>query len=530
MRFLNYCFIIFSLFVSSTLFAHTYQGKLEVVVFDYFDKNTSQIKYKLHKAGEVYELKLPDTVDKSDLLHGTQVIVEGREIKSLKEKVIQVKTISLENKKSDINKLSMTGTRNLLVLLVNFNNMRATDTVSVGIVDLILYTGHRSLLQNIRQSSFGGLNFERDTNKDGQPDIHAVNLNYDANGCDPHDWATRARQAAAQMGINISLYQHIMYVLPQNVQCSWAGIAYLGCQSPFCYSWVRAYNPNNVYSQLIYIHELGHNLGMGHSATDINNDDTNINEYGDSACFMGVGGGQYLKELNAPHRDRLHWFDNLPNNIKTIKTSGEYILHPLEAGVNGTGYLVLKIKRNASDTYYLSYRKDMGAFGIGTPNYLDRVSVHKVRAGIVSTFFIKALDNGEKFIDEKNNISVEVLDAGSDTARVYVRLEQDMPQLDNCIYSYTRKQLGCYADGGGLLRLGNPSTIYRKYIGANCIYKDKVYNIPGTSFMSDTTYVTDKNLSPLVIGCEVMLCNNSLCNDLTSTLQTINYASLKINS
>lgn len=526
MRYTRCLSLIFSLFVAPILFAHTYKGELEVLVFDYFDKKTSKTIYKLHEAGEIYVLKLPQSVDKSNLLHGSQVIVKGREILSLQDKSIQVDTIVVNNKNVKVDKLNMTGTRNILALLVDFNNMRATDTVSIEDVDSILYTGVRSMLNNIQQSSLGQLNFERDSNKNGLPDIYVVNLNYDGFGCRQNDWANHAKQAAVQMGIDLSIYQHIMYVLPQNVDCSWGGLANLGCRNSNCDSWVRAYDPSLVYSQLIYVHELGHNLGMGHSSKDINNDDTNDEEYGDAACFMGVGDGKYLKELNAPHRDQLHWFDNLPDNMKIIEKNGEYVIHPLESGINGMNKLILKIRRNTTDTYYLSYRKDVGVFGFGAPDYLNKVSVHKRLGTFWNTYFIKAMDKDESFIDEENNIYVKVLDTGGNTARVYVDMEANIPKLNLCIYSLTKSRLACYAEKGGLLNLGLAGTIYRKYTGENCAFNNLIYHIPGTYTLTDTMYATQNNLSSKVIGCNVMLCNNQLCNDRTSTIQPIVYSSL----
>ncbi|MGQ3889526.1 hypothetical protein ACQUW5_10900 [Legionella sp. CNM-1927-20] len=403
------------------VFAHTYQGELEVLIFDDFTHNKSKTIYQLREGDEVYILDLPSSVDKSNLLSGETVIIEGQEIQGLKEKTIKVESIVLRKRTSleeEPEIPAIYDTRKVLALLVNFTNMKATATVSMSTVDSILYTSTRSMRRNFQRSSFNQLNFVRDTNGDGRPDIYVINLNYAANDCNYRQWATDARNAAARAGINLSLYRHHMFVLPQNVSCNWGGLGHLGCGTT-CSTWIRAYSPSQVYSQLVYTHELGHNLGMHHAATDTNNDGVNDSEYGDAACIMGVGDFQYYKEVNAPHRDKMQWFASFPNRIANV-TAGSYTLYPLEAGVTGTGLLALKVKKNTTDTYYISYRKNIGPFGPGATPYLDKISIHRTRAGDAHTYFIRTLAAGQTFVDLANNVKITAVVAGGNVAVVNV--------------------------------------------------------------------------------------------------------------
>ncbi|STX51273.1 Gametolysin peptidase M11 [Legionella busanensis] len=417
-------YFLFGIFLScsSFAFAQTYQGELEVLIFDDFSHNQSKTIYQLHEGDEVYILNLPNTIDKANLLSGKTVIIEGQEVQGVKEKTIKVDSLTIPNKTS-FSELpnenpAIYETRKVLALLVNFTNMQATTTVSTNTVDSILYTSTRSTRANFQRSSFNQVNFIRDTNSDGKPDIYVINLNYAASGCNYNQWAIDARNAATRAGINLSLYRHHMFVIPQNVSCNWGGLGHLGCGTT-CSTWVRAYSPSQVYSQLIYTHELGHNLGMNHAATDTNNDGVSDSEYGDAACIMGTGDFQYYKEVNAPHRDKMQWFASFPNRIANV-TAGSYTLYPLEAGVTGTGLLALKVKKNATDTYYISYRKNIGPFGSGAAPYLDKISIHRTRTGDAHTYFIRTLSAGQTFADLSNNVKVTAVVIGGNVAIVNI--------------------------------------------------------------------------------------------------------------
>ena len=60
-------------------------------------------------------------------------------------------------------------------------------------------------------------------------------------------------------------YTHRLYITPPGSSCTWAGLAFVGCdQTVGCRAWARG----DVYtSQQLYMHELGHNLFLGHSGT-----------------------------------------------------------------------------------------------------------------------------------------------------------------------------------------------------------------------------------------------------------------------
>ncbi|TAL61080.1 MAG: hypothetical protein EPN84_08560 [Legionella sp.] len=420
MSYLKYWLSLFLL--SSTVFAQTYQGELEVLVADDFTKQQAKTLYKLHEGIEVYTLEIPKSLINTEFLTGTKVIIEGQEKAGFTadNKIIHVESILKEKGVAAISKKYGFENRKALVLLVDFNNIQATKTVKVKDVDSIMYETPRSMQKNILTDSFGQVFFNRDTNNDGKADIETVKLDYAAKGCSPDQWARDALSAATQMGIKLNLYQHFMFVIPKDVNCNWGGLGHLGCGTS-CYTWIRAYEPQGTYAQIVYVHEIGHNLGMHHSATDTNNDGVPESEYGDAACIMGTGDFQYLKQANAPHRDQMHWFDMFSNRLKVVSGDGVFAISPLDAGIDHTGLLTLKIQRNSSETYYVSFRRDIGPFGPGAPAYLDKVNIHRVVAGDSHSYFIKAIGAGESFVDPKINLNISVISLDKNFALISVK-------------------------------------------------------------------------------------------------------------
>lgn len=105
-----------------------------------------------------------------------------------------------------------------------------------------------------------------------------------------------ALEAAGSQAVNTSLYDFLLLKLP-NVAYDylpWIGLGAVNCTPWPCYSW---YNSPQL-TPALYLHELGHNFGLGHAST-------RVDEYGDEDCVMGkIAKGTHF---NAVHRDILGW-------------------------------------------------------------------------------------------------------------------------------------------------------------------------------------------------------------------------------
>lgn len=394
-----------STLISTTALAHVYHGSLEVLVADDLNHQASKTIYRLHDKAAVYNLKFSDSNTVSSFKSGDRIEVDADKVEGSKRSLYVNKILSrkvAENQKKNDTKEIHT----LLALVVNFKNMKTTDHVTVDDMNKVLYTNKTAMQHLFQRSSLGKVLFNQDANADGVPDNYQVNLKYKIHACDPEQWANDALQAVEKKGVDLSLYQHFMFVLPEEIPCSWAGLAHLGCDST-CSSWIRGYDLNSLYAQSLYAHEFAHNLGMNHSATDLNNDGAMDYEYGDEACIMGIP--SFYKEVNAPHRDQMKWFSNFPRKIKTvIPSSTRYVIEALESGASSTGLIALRIPRNDSEMYYVSYRRNVGPFGPGAEEWLNKVSVHYTKASDTKTYFVKALAQGESLIDTYNKIKITV--------------------------------------------------------------------------------------------------------------------------
>jgi hypothetical protein len=410
---------LFLLIGSLNAFADLFEGTLNVLVEDHFNEFKSVTLYQLIQNNHVYSLKLPNSVDKSLLRSGLQVRIVGIPLLNV------ITVINLNIISTAVAAAPPVEKKKLLILMADFSDQQTSSVLSPSDVNSIFYTSPISGKLNYERSSFNQMTFIPDTNQDGGPDIYKVTLNYPIGGtCDTQKWGDDAKAAAAQLGVDISAYQLYLIIVPWGIGCTWGGVAGLGCSGSNCNAFARATGPDDNYTRVLYVHEVGHLLGLHHSGTDRNNDGASDDDYGDYTCFMGAAGmAGYWKELNAPHRDQLNWFAAYPQSIQTITESGVFTLHPLESGVGNNELLVVKFaKPDTGENYYLSFRKNIGPFGPGITESVFRVGLHKAGPLLTMSFLITNLGVNDTFTDDVNKITVKVLSIKGNLAEVQVAL------------------------------------------------------------------------------------------------------------
>ena len=414
-------------------------GVIEVIQIDNFDTGETRTEYfvKDFGTGTLFKLRGGEQLAGS-VLSGALVRVSGRlgamrngvqELIILKDKSAQIEVLG-------VGTFAMSGERRAVVLVVDF--LDATAACSMTQIENGMYAGSQSVAGLFQDSSFNQLSFPGDVDADGSYDVFGpFTIDFIAGSCDAYySWAEAADVAATAAGIDLSQYQHKIYVFPRysELGCEYAGRGNLGCARG-CRSWILECE-----SPMVYAHELGHNLGMHHAADS-------TWDYGDYSDPMGVSRAWH--GFNAPHRDQMGWYDSSPESVIEVEAAGTYDVHALDLHPDDAGGpQVLKIWNPGTlDYYYLSFRRAAGYDGyLGDP-YADRLNVHRYACcDSTPTYFVASLGDGETFEDAANEFRVTQLDRAGDVVTIQISFGGDSDadgvddSVDNCPFDVNPAQ------------------------------------------------------------------------------------------
>lgn len=264
------------------------------------------------------------------------------------------------------------------------------------------------------ESSFSQMNFPGSV-----ANVVLVSVPYD-NTCAYYTISNNADTAAQLAGVNLSQYQHRVYLVPPTKisGCSWLALGQIGNYGSTAV--YRSWSTRN--DALAYAHELGHNLGWHHAATDPNNDGTFDVEYGDTSDLMGYCCSK--RKINSVHSDQIGWFSGatLASRVVNVTTPGVYVLSPLGSDpLTTVNPQILKITPpDNSRTYYLSYRRPIGLDATIASKYTTGVNIHRGLKGDRWSYEIAVLDNSSlsTFNDSINGIAIHQL--ASDASQVTI--------------------------------------------------------------------------------------------------------------
>jgi Gametolysin peptidase M11 len=398
------------------------EGEVEVIHGDDFEGPRSFVRYfvRTFAMQELLELGFDDPGSAS-LLTGQKVAVRGRRHDS----TIWVKDVAALDSGETTSQGStatapVLSERTAIAILVNLSDATlcagvTTCTYTPTYVADKIFTATQSMRALYLNSSYGQVTFKTDTDGNGQPDVVGpYNLSLSKVGCNWSSWGTAADSAAQAAGVDLSKYQHLIYVLPPYSQlpdCGWAGLAYVGGSKSFI---------AEPQSMMVYAHELGHNLNMAHAGTDPENDGVMNVEYGDSSDPMGSS--RAMHNFNGAHTHQMGWFNAFTNAVQTVTASGSYQLAAIGTTPDGTTPQVLRIfKPNTSEYYYLSYRQATGFDASLSSTYTQGVNIHRYKgSGYAYTYFLQPLSATGLFMDNANGITVAPVTNGNGTATVQV--------------------------------------------------------------------------------------------------------------
>ena len=126
--------VYLGLFSFSTGYAQTFQGSVNVIILDDLKNNQSKRLYQLQDKNKRYELTIPKNMStKIKLKTGDQITIQGEIVKHGRKEGINVNSISVSQHAKV--KANLIGQHNILALLVNFTDLKATDSTSTAAID-----------------------------------------------------------------------------------------------------------------------------------------------------------------------------------------------------------------------------------------------------------------------------------------------------------------------------------------------------------------------------------------------------------
>lgn len=409
------------------------EGTVTVIVSDDFESHSSQTTTFLNEdlvgGRRIHRLTLPVSTPK--MRTGDRVRVQADPGDS-GELIVRPRGVTILERTdlASATLLNAPEPRSSVVAVLDFTGSIGSVSCSVDEIEDTLYFGNSSAGRMFQEMSYGQVDFISPTEAPPRNVFRLLVDQFpDSDPCDFLGWADYADLLLALDGVDLASFQHHVYVLPETMwrTCGWVGLAVIGCppaESGGCRSWIAACSHADLFA-----HELGHNLGMSHAATDYDNDGLVDCQYCDTSDIMGytaIG----IRHVNAPHKLEMEWLPDDETHVVTAR-DGTYNLAAL-AEVSGfqnmPKAIVVPSVEDPTNPYVVSYRQRVrGDQGL-LAQHNRKVDVHRQAPGPLRfTLKVASLSEGQHFEEEAEGISVHFLAEGASSAQVGISADRIPP-------------------------------------------------------------------------------------------------------
>lgn len=362
------------------------------------------------------------------------------------------------------------GPRTVAVIMLNFASMPATPW-TVDEARAAVFTGAASLNAFEREQSYGTISLTGKLRPDG--DVFGwYTIDAPTATCDPDAWKGAADAKAVAAGVDLSGYQHHVYLFPKVSACSWSGTADMPGRDSFL---------NGTMTVRMLAHEFGHNLGAAHAGTLRCVDDAGVpvsfsasctaSEYGDPFDVMGTS----ARHASAFRKVAAGFIP--ASSVTTATRTGTYRI--ASSSVASTAVTSLRIPRGPGANYWhVEVRSPAGVFENVAATDPSVTGVTVRLAGEFTASATRLIDAspatatmldapwqpGQRFVDPVFGVAIAVQSVALGTAAVYVtvpgteRLDEPVAEPASASIATARATLRRVSAHRGVLRVVVPAT------------------------------------------------------------------------